>query len=122
MKKHIQIKDSYKVWSTGEMVRLIYLADPYYGCPDYYKFNTALVAIEWWLHNIAYWLTLPFIFIPWVKKLNERAKHVDLEIEYPNSCYNCKYGEWVPEDEGWQCHDADEDEGCCHWEQKEEDV
>lgn len=120
MKKHIQIKDSYKVWSPGKMLRLIYVADPYHGCPDYDKLNTFLVALEWWLHNIAYWLTLPFIFIPFVKKLNERAKDVDLDIEYENGCYNCKYGAWDAENRLWSCTDESER---CNWEAKpEEDV
>ena len=35
--------------------------------------------IEWYLHNIGYYLTLPFIKNPTVKKLNERFKHLDLE-------------------------------------------
>lgn len=34
---------------------------------------------EWWLHNIGYYITLPFIFIPCIKKLNLRFKDVDLE-------------------------------------------
>ena len=35
--------------------------------------------IEWWLHNIGYWATLPFIKNTALKSLNERFKHVDLE-------------------------------------------
>ena len=35
--------------------------------------------IEWWLHNIGYWITLPFTKIKVIKNLNERFKHVDLE-------------------------------------------
>lgn len=35
--------------------------------------------IEWYLHNIGYWLTLPFIKNEKIKALNERFKHVDLE-------------------------------------------
>lgn len=35
--------------------------------------------IEWYLHNIWYWLTLPFIRNETIKQLNERFKHVDLE-------------------------------------------
>ena len=40
--------------------------------------------IEWWLHNICYWLTLPFSKNKTIKSLNERFKHVDLE-EHKNS-------------------------------------
>ena len=35
--------------------------------------------LEWWLHNIGYWLTLPFVKNEKIKKINERFKHVDLE-------------------------------------------
>jgi hypothetical protein len=35
--------------------------------------------IEWWLHNIAYYLTLPCCFINKIKAFNLRAKDVDLE-------------------------------------------
>jgi hypothetical protein len=35
--------------------------------------------IEWYLHNIGYWLTLPFIKNEKIKALNKRFKHVDLE-------------------------------------------
>lgn len=35
--------------------------------------------IEWYLHNIGYWFTLPLIKKDSIKKLNERFKHVDLE-------------------------------------------
>lgn len=35
--------------------------------------------IEWYLHNIGYYLTLPFIKKESIKKLNLRFKDVDLE-------------------------------------------
>jgi hypothetical protein len=38
--------------------------------------------IEWWLHNIGYYLTLPLSFIPYFKSINERCRDVDLE-EWP---------------------------------------
>lgn len=34
---------------------------------------------EWYLHNIGYFLTLPFVKNEFISKLNERFKHVDLE-------------------------------------------
>ena len=40
--------------------------------------------IEWYLHNIGYWLTLPFKKNPKIAALNERFKHLDLE-EYPEN-------------------------------------
>jgi hypothetical protein len=35
--------------------------------------------IEWWLHNIGYYITLPFIKNDIILCLNERFKHLDLE-------------------------------------------
>jgi hypothetical protein len=35
--------------------------------------------IEWYLHNIGYYITLPFIKKESIKKLNIRFKHLDLE-------------------------------------------
>ena len=35
--------------------------------------------IEWWLHNIGYYITKPLADISKIKELNERFKHVDLE-------------------------------------------
>ena len=35
--------------------------------------------IEWWLHNIGYYITKPFCFIEKIEKINLRFKDVDLE-------------------------------------------
>lgn len=37
--------------------------------------------IEWWLHNIGYYITLPFLKlgINWINSINRRCKDVDLE-------------------------------------------
>ena len=34
--------------------------------------------VEWYLHNIGYYITLPFIKIPFINFLNLRFKDVDL--------------------------------------------
>lgn len=34
--------------------------------------------IEWWLHNIGYYLTKSFCFIEYFNKINIRCKDVDL--------------------------------------------
>ena len=68
MKKHIQIKDSYNTWSPSEMRKLIGDA-------------SKLLVIEWWLHNIGYWFTLPFIYNKAMHKINLRCKDVDLMVE-----------------------------------------
>ena len=79
----IKIKDSYTVWRPSRMKKLIYKATKE-------KYEISLPAallnstyksmyIEWWAHNIGYYLTLPFIWIPFIKKINLRCKDVDLE-------------------------------------------
>lgn len=75
MKKHIQIRDSYKIWKPSTMAALINEGDTSRPI-DYVS-----MFIEWWLHNIGYWITRPFIFIGWIKKINNRCKHVDLMVE-----------------------------------------
>lgn len=81
--KNIHIENSYKIWSTKTMFWLITEK-----CHD--KYNTYLadimlnrsylgMYIEWYLHNIGYYLTLPFINKESIKVLNKRFKHVDLE-------------------------------------------
>ena len=81
--KNLHIENSFNTWLEYDMFVAItnkckdeygnYLADKilnrsYRG-----------MYIEWWLHNIGYWLTLPFVKFDCIKRLNERFKHVDLE-------------------------------------------
>ena len=68
MKKHIQIRYSYRIWNPRKMVEL--MGD-----------KSLLLIIEWWLHNIGYYLTRPYIDAPRIKALNDRFKHVDLMVE-----------------------------------------
>ena len=36
--------------------------------------------VEWWCHNVGYWITLPFVKVNSLcSQINERCKHVDLE-------------------------------------------
>ena len=81
--KNIHIENSYKIWTTGHMTSKIRIQ-----CyANYGTINACEVLnrsyrgmyIEWYLHNIGYWLTLPFIKNQTIKSLNERFKHVDLE-------------------------------------------
>lgn len=81
--KNIHIENSYNTWFTGSMNTLIHIE-----CYNKYKevyadkiLNRSYrgMYIEWYLHNLGYWFTLPFIKIESIKKLNERFKHVDLE-------------------------------------------
>ena len=68
MKKHIQIKDSYNTWNPNEMEKQT-------------KSKSLLLVIEWWLHNIVYWLTKPFTKNTTIKSINDRSKDVDLDVE-----------------------------------------
>lgn len=68
MKKHIRIWNSYNIWKPSRMKELI-------------QSNSPALMVEWWLHNIGYYLTLPFVKNTKIKALNERFKHVDLMVE-----------------------------------------
>ena len=48
---------------------------------EHIRSASPLLIIEWWLHNIGYYLTLPFVKNAKIKALNERFKHVDLMVE-----------------------------------------
>ena len=73
MKRHIQIKNSYDVWRPFCMQSLIGAE-----CVEIKNFKSLVV--EWWLHNIGYWITKPFDRIPKIKALNLRFKDVDLMV------------------------------------------
>lgn len=70
----IYIKNSYRIWSWKMMKSILmdYTQDPR---SDLGRSFSGMI-IEWYLHNIGYYLTLPF---PKLWKINERFKHVNLE-------------------------------------------
>ena len=79
----IQIKDSYAVWRPRRMKLLIIKE-----CKRKYEISFPMTLlnrsycsmyIEWWAHNIVYYLTLPFTFIKFISKINLRCKDIDLE-------------------------------------------
>lgn len=81
--KNIHIENSYNIWTISRMRSEI-------CCRSYLQYGTVRAAeelnrswagmyIEWWLHNIGYYLTLPFLHIPTMKFFNDRFKHIDLE-------------------------------------------
>lgn len=78
--KSIQIKDSYKIWRPSKMKHEIEIECWAKYCWD--LANEVLhrsyvdMYIEWWLHNIGYYLTRN---IPLFESINERCKDVDLE-------------------------------------------
>lgn len=81
--KSLHIENSYNVWIIDDM-RFIIQGK----CFDKYGSRLADnvlnrtyrgMYIEWYIHNIGYWLTLPFIDNEGINKINQRFKHVDLE-------------------------------------------
>ena len=80
--KNIHINNSYNIWSTNRMYEILVekLPDDETCFPDDYL-NRSLkgIYIEWYLHNIGYWITLPFIKNETIKQINYRCQHVDLE-------------------------------------------
>lgn len=83
MKKNIHIENSYNIWSTGHMwSEIIHQCHVKYGSFEADKvLNRSYkgMYIEWYLHNIGYYLTLPFIHKEKIAWYNNRFKHVDLE-------------------------------------------
>lgn len=81
--KSIQIKNSYNIWKPSRQrayanikARLQYGR---YSANGYLNRSWKSIYIEWWLHNIGYYITLPFCKFSWVRKINLRCKNVDLE-------------------------------------------
>lgn len=81
--KYIHIENSYYVWSIDNMSAFIMSesAEKYGNIFANEVLNRSWKSmyVEWWLHNIGYWLTLLFIKNERIKTLNERFKHLDLE-------------------------------------------
>ena len=81
--KNIHIENSYNIWTIPHMKSEIW-----HHCRLRYDTpradlilhrSWASMYIEWWLHNIGYYLTLPFCEYDFIRRLNLRFKHVDLE-------------------------------------------
>lgn len=79
-KKSIQIKDSYKIWLPSKMRHDIAIAcwSKYRQCfaTDVLNRSYLSMYIEWWLHNIGYYLTRNIAIFD---VINLRCKDVDLE-------------------------------------------
>lgn len=81
--KYLHIKDSYSVWLPRQMrFKAIKECMRVYRT-EYVEYvlnrSWRSIYIEWWLHNIGYYLTKPFCKYEWAKRLNKRFKDVDLE-------------------------------------------
>jgi hypothetical protein len=81
--KIIHIKDSYLVWLPYVMrVHIVRECRTQYdNCFADEVLNRSYISmyIEWWLHNIGYYLTKPFCRIPFIMNINMRCVDVDLE-------------------------------------------
>ena len=81
--KNLHIEDSYKVWKKDDMKFLIdeECYKKYKSYVPYSELSRTYESmyIEWWLHNIGYYITKPFCFIKAIRKINSRCKDVDLE-------------------------------------------
>ena len=81
--KNLHIENSYNIWLKSTMFDMI--TEECHEKYGSYAANKILnrtyrgMYIEWWLHNIGYWVTLPFVKNQKIKSLNSRFKHVDIE-------------------------------------------
>lgn len=80
--KNLHIENSYNIWNTACMKFIID-----YKCYEQYNSQNPEVQlnrdynsmyIEWWLHNIGYYITKQFCSIDCIKKINLRCKDVDI--------------------------------------------
>ena len=81
--KNIHIENSYNMWNTKHMKHTLNV-ECYKNFESYNPEKTLnrsyeSMYIEWWLHNIGYYVTKLFCFIDVVNKLNLRFKDVDIE-------------------------------------------
>ena len=81
--KNIHIDNSYSIWSTGHMKsEIMHKCHMIYGTlrADLMLHRSwKSMYFEWYLHNIGYYLTLPFIKKEFFNHINKRCKDVDLE-------------------------------------------
>ena len=86
--KNLHIQNSYKIWNIDEMYDTIqYASFIRYGdsdAADVLNRTYRGMYIEWYLHNIGYYLTLPLTKNESIKKLNLRFKDLDLEEHLKN--------------------------------------
>lgn len=81
--KNIHVDNSYNIWKPSKMKDII-------DKKCYEQYNSYFpevelnrdydsMYVEWWMHNIGYYVTKPFCFIEPIKKINLRCKDVDIE-------------------------------------------
>lgn len=82
--KNIHIENSYNTWRRFPMRYKTYQYCYEFNIeeypPEYLNRTWCSIYIEWWLHNIGYYVTLPLVNISKsLAKINLRCKDVDLE-------------------------------------------
>ena len=81
--KNIHIECSYNIWDITKMFNTITLESHIlYGSYEADKvLNRSYkgMYLEWYLHNVGYYLTLPFIKNEKIREFNRRFEHIDLE-------------------------------------------
>ena len=79
----IHIKNSYKVWATetmkNRMIACAFIQQNVTNPEKLLNRTYRSMYIEWYLHNIGYYVTLPFTKTEALRKINLRCKDVDLE-------------------------------------------
>lgn len=76
---HVQIKSSYSTWRPSSMRKAMCAEAKRRGI--FGPKLTLAHIIEWWLHNIGYYITKPFLSIPALERINKRCKDVDIFVE-----------------------------------------
>ena len=72
----IHIDDSFNVWKPAKMQAIIKKINP--DAETFLNRTFKSMQIEWWLHNIGYYISKP-LKSPFWKDVNARCKDVDLE-------------------------------------------
>ena len=79
---NLHIENSYNIWKISIMKQIIatmcYKQYRTIDVKSVLNKSYSFLYIEWWLHNIGYYLTLLFCNNEKILKLNNRFKHVDL--------------------------------------------
>ena len=73
----VSIEKGYEVWKPSNMKTII---DYCVGYLPMKQSEYTILYIEWWIHNIGYYVTKPFTFIPKINAINKRFETVDLEV------------------------------------------
>ena len=75
---NLHIENSYNIWKISAMHEIIDTMLAGESIKDVLNRNYASLYIEWWLHNIGYYITKPLCNFDKILALNLRFKDVDL--------------------------------------------